>query len=38
VLIEERAVIVDYGNEVRSITVSPQPLMMTTVGKRVGFR
>jgi hypothetical protein len=38
VLIEERAVILDYGNEVRSITVTPQPLMMTTVGKRIGFR
>lgn len=38
VLIEERAVILDYGNEVRSITVSPQPLMVTAVGKRIGFR
>jgi hypothetical protein len=38
VLIEEQAVIVDYGNELRSITVSPQPNMMTTVGKRIGFR
>lgn len=38
VLIEERAIIVEHGHEIRSITVSPQPLMVTSVGKRVGFR
>ena len=37
VSIEERMVILDYGHEVRSITVSPQPLMVTAVGKRVGW-
>jgi hypothetical protein len=38
VLIEERFVIVDYGHEIRSITASPQPLMISTVAKRTGFR
>ncbi len=38
VLIEERFVIVDYGHEIRSITSSPQPLMVTAVAKRTGFR
>jgi hypothetical protein len=38
VSIEERMVIVDYGHEVRSITVSPPPFMTTTVGKRIGWR
>ena len=38
VSIEERMVIIDYGHEVRSITVSPQPLMISTVGKRIGWR
>lgn len=37
VLIEERFVIVDYGHEVRSITTSPQPAMISTVAKRSGF-
>lgn len=36
VSIEERLVVIDYGHEVRSITVSPQPVMTTTVGKRIG--
>lgn len=38
VTIEERMIIIDYGHEVRSITASPQPLMTTTVGKRIGGR
>ena len=38
VVIEERTVIVDYGNEVRSITVRPQALMATAAAKRIGFR
>jgi hypothetical protein len=38
VSIEERMVIIDYGHEVRSITVSPQSNMITTVGKRIGWR
>jgi hypothetical protein len=37
VLIEERFVIVDYGHEIRSITTSPQPAMISTVAKRTGF-
>jgi hypothetical protein len=36
VSIEERMIVVDYGHEVRSITVSPPPVMTTTVGKRIG--
>ncbi|MFL6575449.1 MAG: hypothetical protein ACJ8MR_02435 [Povalibacter sp.] len=38
VLIEETGNIVDYGNEVQSITVTPQPLMVTGSAKRIGFR
>lgn len=38
IVIEERFVIVDYGHEIRSITTSPQPLMVSAVGKRTGFR
>ena len=38
VVVEERFVLLDYGHEIRSITTSPQPIMVTTVGKRVGFR
>lgn len=38
VSIEERMVIVDYGHEVRSITVSPEQAMISTVGKRIGWR
>jgi hypothetical protein len=38
VSIEERMIIIDYGHEVRSITVSPPPVMMSTVGKRIGWR
>lgn len=37
VLIEERFVIVDYGHEIRSITTSPQPSMISTIAKRSGF-
>ena len=38
VVIEETMVIVDYGHEVRAITVSPQPLMVTATAKRIGLR
>jgi hypothetical protein len=38
VSIEEHMVIVDYGYEVRSITVSPAANMVTTIGKRIGLR
>jgi hypothetical protein len=38
VIIEERFVVLDYGHEIRSITTTPQPIMMTTVGKRITFR
>lgn len=38
VSIEERFIVVDYGFEMHSITVSPEPLMVTSVGKRVGWR
>jgi hypothetical protein len=34
-VIEERLVILDNGNEIRSITVAPPLFMVTTVGKRV---
>lgn len=35
VLIEERVVIVDAGRETYSMTATPPPLMVTTVGKRI---
>jgi hypothetical protein len=38
IAIEERIVIVDFGQEVFSITVSPQPLMVETIAKRIGWR
>jgi hypothetical protein len=38
VLIEERMVIVDGGREIRSITASPQPVMVTTVQQRIDQR
>jgi hypothetical protein len=38
VSIEEALVIVDYGFEVRSITITPLQLMVTSVGKRIGWR
>jgi len=38
ITIEERLVVVDYGHEMRSITVSPQPVMTTTVAKRIGWQ
>jgi hypothetical protein len=38
IVIEERMVIVDDGNEVRSIVSSPQAVMMTTVQRRVRSR
>ena len=34
-VIQERFVIVDEGNEIRSITEAPAPLMITSVAKRV---
>ena len=37
-VIEERLVIVDNGNETRSITVLPAQFMVTTVGRRVKSR
>jgi hypothetical protein len=36
-IIEERFVLIDYGHEIRSITTTPQPVMVTTVAKRAGF-
>jgi hypothetical protein len=36
--IEERMVIVDGGREIRSITASPQPTMVTTVQQRIDRR
>ncbi len=38
VLLEERFVIVDGGREVHSITVSPQPVMVTAVQQRIDRR
>jgi hypothetical protein len=35
VLIEERLVIVDAGKETYSMTASPPPLMVTSVGKKI---
>lgn len=37
-VIQERFVILDDGNEIRSITESPGPLMITSVAKRVRRR
>jgi hypothetical protein len=37
-VIEEKMVIIDFGHEVRSITVSPQPLMVSAIAKRIGYR
>jgi hypothetical protein len=37
-LLEERMVIVQQGNEVRSIVANPQPVMISTVQKRVDRR
>jgi hypothetical protein len=34
-LVEEALVIIDRGREIRSITVSPQLLMVTAVGQRI---
>jgi hypothetical protein len=36
--IEEKLVIIDYGHEIRSITVTPQPLMVSAIAKRIGYR
>jgi hypothetical protein len=38
VILEERFVVLDYGHELRSITTTPQPIMVTAVAKRIGFR
>ena len=35
IVIEEKFVIVNRGDELRSITTSPPPLMVTSTGKRV---
>ena len=37
-VIEERIVIVDGGSELYSVTTSPQPLMVSTVAKRIDRR
>jgi len=38
VVIEEKMVIVDYGNETHSITIRPQAITVTAAAKRIGFR
>lgn len=38
IALEERIVVVDRGHTVLSMTLSPPPLMVTTVQHRVGFR
>lgn len=38
VVVEERFVVLDYGHEVRSISTTPQPIMVTAVAKRIGLR
>ncbi|MCB1690558.1 MAG: hypothetical protein KDI33_18815 [Halioglobus sp.] len=35
IVIQERIVILDNGNEIRSITETPAPLMITSVSKRI---
>ena len=37
-VIEEKLVILDNGNEIRSITVTPEQFFVTTVAKRVKRR
>jgi hypothetical protein len=37
VVLEERIVVLDYGHEIRLISTTPQPIMVTTVAKRTGF-
>jgi hypothetical protein len=37
-LIEERLVIVDDGNEIRTMTVLPPPLMVTGVHRKIDVR
>ena len=37
-LIEEKFVVLDNGNEIRSMTLSPVPLMISSVAKRVHKR
>jgi hypothetical protein len=38
VFIEERVVIVDHGNELRSITANPPPIMISAVARRIDRR
>jgi hypothetical protein len=38
ILIEERMVVVDFGHEIRTITSTPAPIMVTAVAKRTGVR
>jgi hypothetical protein len=38
VIVEERFVVLDYGHEIRSITTTPQPIMVTAVAKRISIR
>jgi hypothetical protein len=38
ILIEERMVIVDHGDEIRSIVSSPLPVMVTSVQRRMDHR
>jgi hypothetical protein len=37
-VVTDRFVIVDHGREVRNFTVSPAPLMVTGVSKKIGVR
>ena len=36
--IEEKMMIVYHGHEIRSIAVSPQPLMVSAMAKRIDYR
>ncbi len=38
IVIEERTVIVDFGNEIRSVVTKPQPIMVTASSKRIDYR
>jgi spore coat protein CotH len=38
VVLEERFVVVDHGHEIRSITSTPPPNMITAVAKRIALR
>lgn len=38
VVVEEKFVIVDFGQEIRTIVTAPPPIMVTTVARRISLR